>query len=163
MRTISERANIINIMIIQIFIAALFLVGKTAMAQEHPGKPMSEAPGMQKSSVTIESLASAISDYVKKETDLKGGYFLFYDDEQDKPLALTLEDVHNDRLGAIGNDVYFACADFESTDGDMYDIDIFMKNTDSGFDVTDISVHKMNGEARYDWVEEDGIWKKKSL
>ena len=41
-------------------------------------------------------------------------------------------------------------------------LDIFLqgKNTDN-LTVTEISVHKEDGKARYSWVEEDGIWVKK--
>ena len=81
---------------------------------------------------------------------------------QNKPLALTLEDVHKDRLGDLGDGSYFACADFKDSGGDTYDMDIFMKRGKTGMEATDISVHKKNGVARYDWVEKDGIWSKKA-
>jgi hypothetical protein len=146
-----------------IFLAFLtvFLTGAIiAGAQEHPREHPSEHPTSEKPSITRESLATAITDYVNKESDLKGGYFLFFDKQQNKPLALTLANVHKDRLATLGDGVYFACADFKDTGGDMYDLDIFMKQGTKGLDVTDISVHKKNGEARYDWVEKDGVWSK---
>jgi hypothetical protein len=142
-------------------VLAVFFTGAIiASAQEHPREHPSEHPASKKAAVTKETLAAAITDYVNKESELKGGYFLFFDREQDKPLALRLDKVHQDRLSTLGDDVYFACADFEDTGGDMYDLDIFMKKGTSGFDVTDISLHKKNGEARYDWIEKDGIWSK---
>jgi hypothetical protein len=145
-------------------VLAIFFSGTIiAAAQEHPGEHPSEHPTSEKASITKESLAAAITDYVNKESDLKGGYFLFFDKQQNKPLALALDKVHKDRLATLGDGVYFACADFKDTGGDMYDLDIFMKDGTSGLEVSDISVHKKNGEARYDWVEKDGIWSKKKM
>jgi len=128
-----------------------------ASAQEHP----SEHPTSEKATLSKEALADAITDYVNKESNLKGGYFLFFDKQQGKPLALTLDKVHKERLATLGGGVYFACADFKAIDGDMYDLDIFMKENEHGLAVTDISLHKKNGQARYIWVEKNGIWSKK--
>jgi Na+-transporting methylmalonyl-CoA/oxaloacetate decarboxylase gamma subunit len=128
---------------------------------EHPSEHPSEHPTSEKAALTKESLADAITDYVTKESNLKGGYFLFFDGQQDKPLALTLDKVHKERLATLGNGVYFACADFKATDDDMYDLDIFMKEDEHGLEVTEINLHKKNGQARYTWVEKDGIWSKK--
>jgi hypothetical protein len=77
-------------------------------------------------------------------------------------LKLTLEKVHKERLSHIGDDVYFACADFNADNGKVYDLDIFLqgKNTDN-LTVAEISVHKENGEARYGWQKQEGIWVKK--
>jgi Na+-transporting methylmalonyl-CoA/oxaloacetate decarboxylase gamma subunit len=128
---------------------------------EHPSEHEAEHPTSEKAALTKETLADAITDYVSKESNLKGGYFLFFDDQQGKPLALTLDKVHKERLAALGDGVYFACADFKATDDDMYDLDIFMKEDEHGLEVTEINLHKKNGEARYTWVEKDGIWSKK--
>lgn len=38
-----------------------------------------------------------------------------------------------------------------------------MKWTPSGLQGTDVSVHKVNGQARYYWVEEDGRWTKRPV
>lgn len=142
------------------FLSSLILVFAGAMAvsaQEHP----TEHPTSKKETLTKEALADAITDYVNKESNLKGGYFLFFDGQQDEPLALTLDKVHKERLATLSDGVYFACADFKATDDDMYDLDIFMKGDEHDLEVTEINLHKKNGEARYTWVEKDGIWSKK--
>jgi len=36
-----------------------------------------------------------------------------------------------------------------------------MKETDSGLEVTQQTLHKVDGEPRYTWYEEEGIWKRK--
>ena len=64
-----------------------------------------------------------------------------------------------DRLTGIGNDTYFACADFQASNGKVYDLDIFMNGeTTDDLAVTEISVHKEEGAERYGWREEDGVW-----
>ena len=142
----------------------LFTGSASVSAQEHPAEHPSEHPQehptSDKAELTKESLADAIADYVSRDSELKGGFFLVYDNEQGKALALKLEKVHKDRLAALGDSVYFACADFSATDGSTYDLDIFMKESEAAMDVYNISVHKKNGAARYNWVEKDGIWSK---
>jgi len=129
----------------------------TSLAQEHPKEhPSSSA----KSTLTKESLAEAITKYINDDSRLKGGFFMVYDKTQGKSLTLTLVKVHNDRLAALGNGVYFACADFGSNDGNTYDVDIFMKDESGKLTASDISIHKVNGAARYDWIEKDGVWTK---
>ena len=138
---------------------ALVLSPATNSAAEHPAEhPQAESTGMTK-----ETIAKAVGDYVQKETNLKGGYFLVYDQVANKPLVLALDRVHKDRLSKVSEGVYFACADFKTPENRVYDRDIFMKQTESGFEVTEISIHKEEGKARYNWVEKGGIWTKKGL
>ena len=60
-------------------------------AEEHPREGQKEEhPEPEKPTVTKESLAKAIRDYVQKETALKGGSFLVYDPVAQKTLPLTL-------------------------------------------------------------------------
>lgn len=142
-------------------IAVLLTGANKAIAQEHPTGMSAQGQASKMSTVTKESLLKSINDYINKESKIQGGYFLYYDKMQDKPLALTLEDLHKDRFGDMGGGSYFACADFKDKGGDTYDMDIFMKQGKSGLEASDVSVHKKNGEARYDWIEKDGIWSKK--
>jgi len=69
--------------------------------------------------------------------------------------------IQMDKLTGLGNDSYFACADFKASNGKVYDLDIFM-NGESTDDlaVTEISVHKEEGVERYGWKEEGGVWVK---
>lgn len=129
---------------------------------EHPEHPAKSDDSKKAAGVTKEELAEAISGYVAKDADLKGGYFLVFDKESNQPLALTLEKVHKDRLSKVAENLYFACADFRTHAGKMvYDLDVFMRGPDKAhLKVTEISVHKEDGEARYGWVEKDGIWSK---
>ncbi len=124
--------------------------------QEHP-----EHPTTVKSDIDRDSLAKAIKDYVKQDTELRGGYFMVYDQKAQKTLALKLVLVHKAKLSKVAKDVYFACADFKASDGKMYDLDIFMKgNGMDNMKVTEISIHKEDGKPRYTWQEKSGIWTK---
>jgi hypothetical protein len=136
---------------------AMILLAGVSAAQEHPEHPSNDA---KKESVTIEMLSKAINDYVQSDSKLKGGYFLVYDPVAEKPLRLTLDKVHEDKLATLGNDVYFACADFKAADGRVYDLDIFMKGGMGHLEATDVSIHKVAGEPRYNWTQDNGVWKK---
>lgn len=143
-----------------------------AIAQEHPSANTVEHPSSMKkgapsckivkNKLTKQQLAAAISSYINKETALKGGYFLMYDKKAHKDLVLTLLKVHKDRLSTIGNGIYFACTDFKTKKGKIYDLDFFMKGSSvKNMVVTDISIHKEAGVARYTWFQKNGIWMKK--
>jgi hypothetical protein len=55
----------------------------------------------------------AIEDFVSMDSSLKGGYFFLYDPKSEQVLKLHLDKVHRERVSKMGNDLYFACADFE--------------------------------------------------
>ena len=130
-------------------------------SKEQPKK--GEHPQESKALNKIE-LAEAVEAYVNRNAALKGGYFLVYDKHIQQALVLTLDKVHKDRLSRVGDNVYFACADFKTPEGKVYDLDIFMKGPDKDhLEVTDIGVHKEDGSARYTWYEQKGIWKKKPV
>ncbi len=136
---------------------------------EHPEEHAEEHPEEHHASVTRpemskEELAEAVQDYVARDSALKGGYFLVYDKEAGESLALSLLKVHKERLSTIGHGVYFACADFKTPEGKVYDLDIFMKGPDKDhLAVTEVSVHKEDGVERYTWYEEGGVWKKRHM
>ena len=129
---------------------------------EHPEHPKKQSKG-KGAEVTKDAIAKAIRDYAQKDMGLKGGYFLVYDPEAKKPLALTLDRVHDDKLCQVSERLCFACADFKTPEGKVYDLDFFVKHTESGLEVTEISIHKENGKPRYNWAEKDGVWSKKGL
>jgi len=73
---------------------------------------------------------------------------------------LDLVKVHDDRFSSLGGNKYFACVDMKGTDGKMYDIDFFMAVQESKLNITETSVHKINGKPLYNWKQEGGVWKK---
>ena len=123
------------------------------------GAPANRQAGHE---VTKEDLANMVKRFVERQTTLQGGEFLFYDQATKKPLVLTLEKVHEDRLAKTGENSYFICADFKTPEGKAYDLDFSLVGEGRRRPrVTEISIHKAAGKERYSWVEENGIWKKK--
>ena len=136
---------------------------------EHPtGSKKAEHPTatitpqiVQGEKITLQNLARAIESFVEADINLRGA-FLVIDPSTNEVLKLNLEKVHKERLSHVGDDVYFACADFNADDGKVYDLDIFLRGTNTDeLTVTEISVHKEDGQARYGWLEQDGVWIKK--
>ena len=149
----------------KIILFMVFVFSIISAQGEHPtGSKTATAsitPKVQGEKITLQNLARAIESFVEADINLRGA-FLVIDPSTDEVLKLNLEKVHKERLSHVGDDVYFACADFNADNGKVYDLDIFLhgKNTDN-LTVTEISVHKEDGNARYGWQEQDGIWVKK--
>ena len=152
-----------KIILLTVFLSSL------VVTQEHPTKSKkTEHPTttitpqiVQGEKITYQNLALAIESFVEADINLRGA-FLVIDPRTNEVLKLNLEKVHKERLSHIGDDVYFACADFNADNGKVYDLDIFLHGTNTdNLTVTEISVHKEEGKARYGWQEENGIWVKK--
>jgi hypothetical protein len=130
-------------------------------AKEHPEHPEHPEGEVE---LTKDTLADAIEEYVAWDAALHGGHLFLHDPEAGETLSLTLEKVHRERLASLGDGVHFACADFKAANGHVYDIDMFMAASPGGrfhgLIPTEIAVHKKDGRARYDWISENGIWKK---
>lgn len=154
--------RLMAVSIVPILSGLVLFASPQLLSQEHPEHPKKTGKGTEKtgSTLTPEALAVEVMQYVEEESKLKGGPFLVYDAKSKKPLVLTLDKVHKDKLSKVAEGTYFACSDFKSEDGKTYDLDFFMKESDSGLQVTEITVHKENGKARYVWAEEKGIWKR---
>ena len=137
----------------------LFLLS-ALLFPEHPEHP--EHPTTKKEpQLTVEALAISIGNYIQNDVNLKGGFFV-YDKDKKEILTLTLTKIHKERLSNIGGDTYFACADFSASNGNIYDLDIFMTGkSQDNLVVTEINVHKENGKARYHCENQKGIWVKK--
>ena len=134
---------------------SLFILS-ALLFSEHPEHPTS----IKEPKLTVEELAISIENYIQNDVNLKGGFFV-YDKNKKEILTLTLTKIHKERLSNIGGDTYFACADFSASNGNIYDLDIFMTGkSQSNLVVTEINVHKENGTARYLWENQHGIWVK---
>lgn len=145
-------------------LTALVVVATGAVAQEHPEHPAKKKSVQQKETykVDTEAMATAIKGYVADDTKLKGGYFLVFDSKSKKPLALKLAKVHEERLAKVGENLYFACSDFNEAGGQVFDLDFFMEEVKGKLVVTKLLIHKEDDQPRYVWFEENGLWKTKS-
>ena len=120
--------------------------------KEHPEHPKSEKK------VSTDDIDRAIRAYIGSVAKASGGRFAVKDDVLKKTWQLELVRVHKDRLQALADGSYFACVDFKAEDGTMLDVDFFLKKKGDDLPVTDTSVHKINGKARYNYEEKNGVW-----
>jgi hypothetical protein len=128
---------------------------------EHPEHPTSKP---KSAGLTKDQLADAIEAYIQKEAAANDGNFPITDEKTGEKLQMKLERVHRERLAQVGPDQYFACVDFKSTEGKMYDVDFFMKGTaKDNLTFSEFMIHKVNGKPRYTWYEEKGVWKRKPV
>ena len=119
-----------------------------AQSQQVAGKEVSAAD------ISV-GIKKDIARKSKKSSDKK-----FHTEYKGKDLALDLVKVHDDRVSSLGNGKYFACVDMKGNDGKIYDIDFLMAVQPGKLNVTQTSVHKINGKPLYNWKEEKGVWKK---
>jgi hypothetical protein len=119
--------------------------------KEHPQKAAAAAE------VTTADISAGIKKHIEAESKKDGKFHAKYEGQD---LALTLVKVHDDRLSSLGEGKHFACVDMKAADGKTYDLDFFMSGKSGSMNVTDTSVHKVEGKALYDWKEEGGVWKK---
>ena len=124
-----------------------------ALAQEHPSDHPTEKKGAKKG-YTVDDLDKAIRAAIAaKETN--GVYQL---KDGDKTWDLKLDKVHRERLARTDETTYFACTDFKSSDNHTVDVDFFMKDDGQKLVLSDATLHKVDGKARYNWQEKDGYW-----
>ncbi len=142
-------------------LVALLALPVAAAAQEHPEHPKGSD---KKPAIDKDTLADAIQAHVEKVASEHGGVYPLTDPKTGQDLELKLVKVHKDRLSETAPDTYFACTDFEAADGTTYDVDFFMKGTSpDDLQYQDFSIHKVNGQPRYTWYEDGGVWKKKPV
>jgi len=139
--------------------------GQQEHPQEHPKKegekkehPAKEHPAAKP--VTTGDIEKAIRAHIEATSKKNNGTFPVKDDVLKKTWALTLDRVHTDKLTQLDAKTSFACVDFNADDGTKVDVDFFLKSKGDKLEVTDTSVHKINGVARYNYVQEGDFWKR---
>jgi hypothetical protein len=142
----------IQILISLLCAIALFIVSSSARAAE-------ERVNEQ---VTTADIADGIQKHINERTKAGAGYFHLRDGEKD--LSLTLERIHNDKLTSLSRTKHFACVDMRGTDGNLYDVDFFLKGHPGAMTVSETAVHKVNGKPRYNWKQgKNGVWHKVAI
>ena len=132
--------------------------GGSGGGSEHPDE------SSKSQSMTIEQFADAAKAHIQKKAKKHGGHFMVKDQKTGEKLKLHLEKVHRKRLSHLGDNRYFVCANFTSQDGTLYDVDIFMEGTKKSNleEAGKPKVHKVEGEPRFTYHKEDGVWERKS-
>ncbi len=150
-----------------IFFACLMtgVFSMSGYAQEHPSNNTSEHPMDGSDSLAmIKKFSKEVKQYIDNQSSKNNGFFIVKDEEENKTLKLKLIKIHEDKLTSLASGEYFVCSDFKGTDGNTYDIDIFLKkNSWDELTATQTKVHKVNGKPRYTWYEDKGVWKTKDI
>jgi len=160
---LKRRIDMISRLIITVAIALFFTPAALIVAQEHPEHPKKGAEHPKKGGAEKQVSTADISAGIKKNIDAeskKSNDGKFHVKYEGQDLALDLIRVHDDRLSDLGGGKYFACVDMKATDGKTYDIDFFLTGQPAKMNVTETSVHKIDGKPLYDWKEEKGTWHK---
>lgn len=117
----------------------------------------SAPPGLQ--ATPTAEIQRGIEKHIEEQTRLGAGYFHL--PFHDKELRLKLVRVHTEYLSKLGPNRYFACVDLVDTNGDVYDVDFFLAGEPTAMQVTETTVHKLNGQPYYAWEQKsDGTWQR---
>ena len=125
-------------------------------AQEHPKE---EHPKGTKA-VSKTTLEKAIKDQIGEKAKANGGKFAVEDPVLKKTWQLELVRVHTEKLTQLDEKTYFACVDFKADDGTPVDVDFYMKNDGSKLTLSDTTVHKVNGKARFNYEKKGNYWER---
>lgn len=125
------------------------------VAGEHPGE---EHPSGH--AVTTADLEKAIRQQITDQSKAEGGRFRVHDPVLDKNWALELARIHTDKLTQLDKDTYFACTDFKAEDGELVDVDFYVKNENGKLVLSNTAIHKINGKPRFDYEKKGGFWER---
>lgn len=107
--------------------------------------------------VVTADIQAGIEKYIDDQSRLGGGYFEL--PFKNNILRLKLVRVHVEYLANLGPRYHFACVDLADTNGEVYDVDFFLKGDPGAMSVTETTVHKINGQPLYAWEQkEDRTW-----
>lgn len=138
----------------------LLLLSPSCSAPSEPAKSAkTETQTSKRTRVSIAEVEEGIRDYIRQSTDENDGYFHLADDSLD--LNLRLVRVHTEYLSVLGPKSYFACVDLADSTGDVYDVDFFLDGEPRDMNVTQTTIHKLNGKPFYTWKKgDDKIWRR---
>lgn len=110
-------------------------------------------------SVVTADIQAGIEKHIEDQSRLGDGYFIL--PFENKDLRLKLVRVHVEYLANLGPQRHFACVDLADTDGEVYDVDFFLKGDPGAMSVTETTVHKINGQPLYTWEQKkDRTWQR---
>ena len=135
---------------------SLAVGARVVAAQEHPQE---EHPKGTKA-ISKGTLEKAIKDQIAEKSKANGGKFAVEDPVLKKTWQLELVRVHTDKLTQLDDKTYFACVDFKADDGTPVDVDFYMKNDGGKLTLSDTTVHKVNGKARFNYEKKGNYWER---
>lgn len=133
-----------------------------ACQPKSPAQPAQAAPKKDTASAVPHmvnaQIEAGIRRHIREMADRHAGLFPLQTDSQ--KLQLELVRVHTEYLAQLGPQRAFACVDLAARNGDIYDVDFFMKGSPGDFSITQTTLHKHNGQPFYLWKQrpQDGTW-----
>jgi len=128
--------------------------GKGSMKAEAKGSGSAKGSMKESSEPSKEAIRDAMKTYVMAKAATTGGFFTVQDVDTGKARRLSLVKVH-ERVGKTGAS-YYSCADFKDADsGEMLDLDLDVMDHHGMLMVTDVRIHKLEGEPRYTYDDQD--------
>lgn len=120
-------------------------------------EPSKELAAVEVPKVVTTDIEEGIKANIAKKVEEGGGYF--HMDTDDGELKLQLVRVHTEYLSNLGPRSHFACVDLADISGDVYDVDFFLKGDPGSMEVTETTLHKLNGKPMYTWKQrKDKTW-----
>ena len=106
---------------------------------------------------SIADVERGIRANIAARTKEGGGFFNFKNDTME--FSLKLVRVHTEYLSVLKKDEFFACVDLATEDGEVYDMDFFLRGAPGNMEVTRTTLHKLNGKPYYTWKQrKDKTW-----
>ncbi len=137
--------------LISLFLITLYSCGAPEKAKNEAAAPLA-----------ISEIEAEIKNYISQTTQENDGFFPVKDENHD--LKMKLVRVHTEYLSNLGPESHFACVDLVDEKGDVYDVDFFMEGSPGDMNITQTSVHKLNGKPYYSWKQnKDKTWYKMPL
>jgi transglutaminase-like putative cysteine protease len=107
--------------------------------------------------VVTDDIKAGIEKHIADRVRQDNGYYRLRFGDQE--LQLKLVRVHIEYLSNLGPRRHFACVDMVSADGGFYDVDFFLAGDPGAMEVTETTVHKLNGRPFYLWRQNaDQTW-----
>ncbi len=109
--------------------------------------------------VVTKDIQKGIEKYIDDESKKGDGYYRFKSGNRNYSFKLVR--IHTEYLANLGPRSHFACVDLVDTKGDVYDVDFFLSGDPGDMEVTETTLHKLNGSPFYFWKQqEDKTWKR---
>jgi transglutaminase-like putative cysteine protease len=137
---------------LQFIIFGSILVAFAACDIKKEGKASIKQEAAPVRKISIDQIEAGIKSYILKKTEENAGYFHVSD--RGKEFNMKLVRVHTEYLANLGPKRHFACVDLADVSGDVYDVDFFLTGEPGSMDVTETTVHKLNGKPYYAWKQQ---------
>ncbi len=105
-----------------------------------------------------QRVAADLRRFVQQKT--KAGLWEVRDSATSRSRRLTLQAVRTETLLPLTDGTASVCVDFLDENGDRVDVDFNLERTDMGSSdrIGAFEIHRVNGKARYTYLEKEGAW-----